>query len=65
MAELKPKLRECPFCGDIPTVYESKGNLKHILYSVCCYGDHHTASMGWFDGEEEAIEAWNRRSDGK
>lgn len=54
--ELKP----CPFCGGTPTIYENKFNLRHILYGVCCYGDHHTASVGYFDTEEEAAEEWNR-----
>ena len=62
MAELKP----CPFCGEIPLLYESKQDLKNILYGVSCYGEHHCASVGYFDTEEEAIEAWNRRAeDGK
>ena len=57
MNELKP----CPFCGDIPMLYENKKDLRNILYSVSCYGEHHTASVGYFYSEEEAIEAWNRR----
>ena len=59
MAELKP----CPFCGELPMIYESKQDLKNILYSISCYGEHHTASCGYFYTEEEAIEAWNRRAE--
>ena len=62
MDELKP----CPFCGDMPLIHESKQDLRNILYSVFCGGEHHTASVGYFYTEEEAIEAWNRRAeDGK
>ena len=54
----KPRL--CPFCRKIPSIAESKQDLKNILYSVFCCGEHHTASVGYFYTEEEAIDAWNK-----
>ena len=57
--ELKP----CPFCGSTPRIIENKLNLKHIIYAVECDLDNHTVMFGWFDSEDEAIEAWNRRID--
>lgn len=57
--ELKP----CPFCGGIPRIIENKLNLNKILYGVYCVDEHHEVSVGYFDSEEEATEAWNRRAD--
>lgn len=58
--EIKP----CPFCGRTPIIVENKLHLDHILYGVSCYyGEHHTASVGYFDSEEEAIEVWNDRKE--
>lgn len=56
--ELKP----CPFCGSKPQITENKLNLRSILYGVICVGDeHHSVSVGYFQSEEEAVNAWNRR----
>ncbi len=62
--ELKP----CPFCGN-----DGGGPIEHALHicfqepdwrddawTVQC--DKCTATMGYSDSEEEAIEAWNTRS---
>lgn len=58
------ELNPCPFCGRTPTVTENKLNLKSILYGVICVGDeHHSASVGYFQTEEEAVNHWNRRAD--
>ena len=59
MAELLP----CPFCGKKPNIIENKLNLKSILYGVICVGDeHHSASVGYFESEDQAIECWNTRT---
>ena len=56
--ELKP----CPFCGSTPRISENKLDYCHILYGIGCFGNaHHTAEVGWFPSEDEAIEYWNRR----
>lgn len=58
MAELKPKLRECPFCGaDNKPMGEimktaNKGEWKH-WYNGCV--------LAGFVIKEDKIEAWNRR----
>ena len=59
--ELKP----CPFCGDIdPDIEELSINGLFIgSYCVECFNCH--AKTDYFDTEEEAIEAWNRRIDNK
>ncbi len=65
--ELKP----CPFCGTIPILGAYKPPLLrpscNHLYCVVCY--ECDMMFGWdvdyggrFDTEEQAIEAWNRRT---
>ena len=57
MNELKP----CPFCG-------SKANIVHNYIgqaSVACTNTYYciAANMAWWDYEEDAIDAWNRRAE--
>ena len=72
MAELKPALRECPFCGGRPH-FEKRAQTTHfggeIEFTHTCgsrvSGDNKRISVygRGFDSEEEAIEAWNRSAD--
>ena len=60
MAELKP----CPFCGSNAFIAEwnydlAPGNV--LTHCVECNGCHSTTLE--YGTEEEAIEAWNRRTD--
>lgn len=64
--ELKP----CPFCGNknvyicVDSAEYSLGLTDRANFGVICsktsYGCG--ASSGWYDTEDRAIEAWNRRS---
>jgi Lar family restriction alleviation protein len=57
------ELKRCPFCGNTPRIEFNKVNQKSILYGVLCDDEHHTASVGYFESVDEAIENWNRRAD--
>lgn len=66
----KPTLLPCPFCGN-----DGRGPIEESLH-VChseqeehpnydCYNvqcDRCTATMGYSESEEDAIDAWNRRA---
>lgn len=63
----EPKLLPCPFCGN-----DGTGPIEdslHIIFSEheyrapswCVQCDKCTATMGYSESEEEAVEAWNRR----
>lgn len=62
-------LKPCPFCGN-----DGSGPVEHALHIVHIEdAEHHaydrytiqcdkcTATMGYFDSEDEAVEAWNNR----
>lgn len=55
--ELKP----CPFCGgeaEVSYGYTFGAEYQYQPNCTKCY-----CSLGIYDSEEEAIEAWNRRTD--
>ena len=55
MTELKP----CPFCGGEAIVNQFG---EFTAFRVSCKNAHWCGvTQYWFDTEEEAIEAWNRR----
>lgn len=59
------KLRECPFCGTIPTgdindIVYPVGTLKDVYQCVCSNPDCGGTVLGW--NVTSAIEAWNNRS---
>lgn len=53
-------IKPCPFCGGSAKVghekYYQPRVSRRIICTVCF------SSSGWYRTEEEAIEAWNRRS---
>ena len=63
MAELKP----CPFCGGeaeiVPHRFynERHGRFETQNYGVEC-SSCHTSGWLWWETEQRAIEAWNRRA---
>lgn len=69
--EIKEKLKRfdslepdsCPFCGELPSICE-KRSPRIVEYSVTCYNSNCPCmpSTGEFNTEQEAIEAWNRRT---
>ena len=63
MAELKP----CPFCGATPTLETFTDMFNRIKYGVeCHFADCEISPYtAWYADKNDAIEAWNRRSDGK
>ena len=54
MEELKP----CPFCGAKATLWR-EGGVDRPYHILCGCGGR----VGWFETREEAIEAWNRRTE--
>ena len=65
MAELKPKLRNCPFCGSECVAYGDKGFSLETCKEVWRYYIVCTGCTALVSGEtkEEAAEYWNRRAD--
>lgn len=53
-----PNLKPCPFCGGEATLWQDLGADRQFHILCGCGG-----RVGWFEAEEEAIEAWNRRAD--
>ena len=59
MAKLKPS----PFCGGIATLYAKEipngysGDINYIIECTSC-----EANIHGYDTEQQAIEAWNKRS---
>ena len=51
------KLKPCPFCGSDACVEVSLGDYSVFCQNGCDCG----AKQEWFNTEDEAIEAWNRR----
>lgn len=54
------KLEQCPFCnGKAKVGYEKYWQPRVSRRIICtkCY-----ASSGWYDTEEQAAEAWNKRA---
>ena len=56
------ELKECPFCGSIPVIYEDKYGAGWGVecQSVICEMTCRTS--GGFAEKEDAVEAWNKRS---
>jgi Lar family restriction alleviation protein len=56
------ELQSCPFCGEAIAIKIEHGSphypwSNHRVRCKSCF-----AASGWFGTEEEAIEAWNRRT---
>jgi Lar family restriction alleviation protein len=60
---MNEKLRTCPFCGGIKSVHEVRESTDN--YEIVC--DVHLggcgAASGWRKTVDEAIDAWNRRTE--
>lgn len=54
------KLKPCPFCNGNAKIRREKYWQPKIARNVICTNCF--ANSGWFDTEDEAIEAWNRRA---
>ena len=52
-------LKHCPFCGAEAEVHKNVF-AEGTVYTVECISC--SCGLDWFDTEEEAIEAWNRRA---
>lgn len=52
-------LKPCPFCGGKAKIRGEKYWRPRVSRNVICTKCF--SNSGWFDTEEEAAEAWNRR----
>lgn len=61
MSELKP----CPFCGGTSAIVERyehhEGQWRYRVVCPDCMGQ---VDSGWWQNAAQAIEAWNRRTEG-
>lgn len=59
--EKMDKLKSCPFCGETPVVHHP---IDATYYIECINSGCSCLPETWYyDTEEEAIEAWNRRAE--
>ena len=58
------KLKPCPFCGAIPDIKRLHLSNHKISFSIVCFNTNCFVKpmSEWFNTEEKAIEAWNRRA---
>ena len=71
----KPELKPCPFCGGEPEITEvidrTPRNLEAVGFGVKCdqcgiiVAKIDCGVTDWFETDEEAAKAWNRRVDSK
>jgi len=55
------QLKPCPFCGDLAWM-SSKNVFPEMGHRIECQGSCHGMTC-WWHSEEEAITAWNMRSE--
>ena len=56
----QPELKPCPFCGREAQIWQG---IEHSSYRVACKSQYECAAqVGPYDTEEEAVEAWNKRT---
>ena len=53
-------LDRCPFCGGKAWIAETEDQTMHRHFVAKCHDCH--AMVSWFDKEDEAVAAWNRRA---
>lgn len=51
-------LKPCPFCGEMPEIHNCDGETMIRCENIHCI----YVAAGWYGNEEQAIEAWNRRT---
>ena len=61
------ELKNCPFCGEEDGVHmmvrRGKAGWRDYFYVLCDYNEGGCGSSGqWSHYEDEAAEAWNRRT---
>ena len=56
------KLKPCPFCGGLPKFYEIYANGAKVWKVMCGKRVDCCAILNEYDTQEEAAEAWNKRS---
>lgn len=57
MTPTKAEIKPCPFCGKKPDIYKHGGYECPITYGIqCCI-------MKSFHDKDDAIQAWNRRTE--
>lgn len=57
-----PEVKPCPFCGAKPILDKNENYNGETIYQVYCPSSVVRVETTWFDNEEAAIEAWNRRT---
>ncbi len=63
----KDELKACPFCGGKGEVFFNNAN---ELWYVCCYDEYNDfdcceINTTWYSNKEDAIKAWNTRTEPK
>ena len=58
------KLKPCPFCGSSTNVEKFKDTFNRIKFGIECYYPDCAIQpfTAWYADEQEAIEAWNTRT---
>lgn len=63
---MSEKLKKCPFCGGDAVISEAKRGYpynQHLPFTVKCGECHCALALQFFRTMDDAISAWNRRTD--
>lgn len=61
---MSESLKKCPWCGNKPQLIVENLTGGDTGYAYCCNGeriDGHYVETAWYESEEYARNAWNKR----